>query len=65
MAQFIIDVVLDGYDSEEEMLKSGLEEWIYDQLNFGGSGVTVRKLTKFEVDLIADIKEFLDERKSK
>ncbi len=53
MAKFIIDVVLDGYDSEEEMLASGLEEWIYEQLNFSGSGVSIRKLTQSEIEKLA------------
>ncbi len=54
MAKFLVDVVLDGYDSEEEMLASGVEEWIYEQLNFGGSGVSVRKLTQSEIEYLEE-----------
>ncbi len=43
MPKFIVDLWLDGYDTEEEMEKA-CAEFIYDQLNFAGSGVTVVKL---------------------
>lgn len=56
MAKFLVELYLDGYDSEEESEK-GMEEFIYEQLNFGGSGVTVRKLTKWEYHLLDVYKE--------
>jgi len=43
MARFIVDLWLDGYESEEEM-KEACAEFIYEQLNFAGSGVTVTPL---------------------
>lgn len=51
MAKFLVDLVLDGYESEEEMA-AACPEFIYDQLNFGGSGVTVRKLTESEIECL-------------
>lgn len=45
MAKFIVDLWLDGYDSEEEMT-AACEEFIYNQLNFAGSGVTVTKIAE-------------------
>lgn len=49
MAQFLVKLYLDGFNSEEES-EEGMEEFIYDQLNFAGSGVTVRKLTPSEIE---------------
>jgi len=43
MPKFIVDLWLDGYESEEEMEKA-CEEFIYEQLNFAGSGVTIQKV---------------------
>jgi hypothetical protein len=43
MPKFIVDLWLDGYDTEEEM-EAACEVFIYDQLNFSGSGVTIQKL---------------------
>ena len=45
MPKFIVDLRLDGYDSEEEM-SAACEEFIYDQLNFAGSGVTVTRVNE-------------------
>lgn len=42
MPKFIVDLWLDGYDSEEEMA-AACEEFIYDQLNFSGSSVEIKK----------------------
>lgn len=47
MPKFLVDLWLDGYDSEEEMAKA-CEEFIYDQLNFAGSGVSIKKVTEDE-----------------
>lgn len=41
--KFIVELHLDGYDSEEEM-KAACKEFIYDQLNFAGTGVTITEL---------------------
>lgn len=40
MAKFIIDLSLDGYDSEGEEAEA-CYEFIIDQLNFSGSSVSV------------------------
>jgi len=40
MATFKVELWLDGYDSEEEMI-AACKEFIYDQLNFAGSGVSI------------------------
>ena len=40
MAKFLVDLWLDGYDSEEAMAKA-CEEFIYEQLNFAGSCVKI------------------------
>lgn len=53
MAKFVVDLWLDGYESEEEMAAAG-EEFIKDQLNFAGSGVTVRELTRSEIERLED-----------
>jgi len=43
MTKFIVDLWLDGYESEEEMEKA-CEEFIYDQLNFSASSVKITKI---------------------
>lgn len=43
MARFIVELWLDGYETEEEMTKA-CEEFIYEQLNFSGSGVKITKI---------------------
>lgn len=40
MPRFIVDIWLDGYESEEEQRKA-CEEFIYDQLNFSASSVKI------------------------
>lgn len=45
MAKFIVDLWLDGYDTEEDMT-AACEEFIYQQLNFSGSGVKITKLVE-------------------
>ena len=42
MPKFIVDLWLDGYESEEEM-EAACEEFIYEQLNFTASSVTIEK----------------------
>lgn len=43
MTRFLVDLWLDGYDSEEEMAEA-CEEFIYEQLNFSASDVKIQKL---------------------
>jgi len=38
MAKFTLDLDMDGYETEEEMIEA-CKEFIYDQLSFSGSGV--------------------------
>lgn len=40
MPKFIVDLWLDGYDTEEEMVDA-CEEFIYEQLNFTASSVKI------------------------
>ena len=53
MATFKVELWLDGYDTEEEMTKA-CEEFIYDQLNFSGSGVSI-ELIEEPVDVKSSI----------
>lgn len=43
MPRFIVDLWLDGYDTEEEMIDA-CEEFIYEQLNFSASNVKIKKI---------------------
>ena len=43
MPKYIVDLWLDGYDTEEEMEKA-CDEFIYDQLNFTASSVKVKRI---------------------
>ena len=43
MPRFIVDLWLDGYDVEEEMV-AACEEFIYEQLNFAASEVKVKRI---------------------
>jgi len=45
VAKFIVELWLDGYDSEEEMEKA-CEEFIYEQLNMTASCVKITKSEK-------------------
>lgn len=42
MPQYIVDLWLDGYDTEAEMEKA-CDEFIYEQLNFTASSVKVKR----------------------
>lgn len=42
MPEYIVNLWLDGYDTEEEMEKA-CDEFIYDQLNFTASSVQVKR----------------------
>lgn len=43
MPRFIVDLSLDGYESEQEMEKA-CEEFIYEQLNFAASSVIIQRI---------------------
>jgi hypothetical protein len=40
MPKFIVDLWLDGYDTEEEMIDA-CQEFIYEQLDFSASSVKI------------------------
>jgi len=48
MTRFIVDLWLDGYETEEEMIQA-CEEFIYEQLNFAGSSVHIERIDDNEV----------------
>ena len=43
MPRFIVDLWLDGYETEEEMA-AACEEFIYEQLDFSASSVTIARV---------------------
>ena len=43
MPKYIVDLWLDGYDTEDEMEKA-CDEFIYDQLNFTAASVRVKRI---------------------
>src|SRR3990167_4528459 len=43
MAKFIVDIVLDGYNVEEEMV-AACEKFLYDQLNITASSVEIKQI---------------------
>lgn len=49
--KFLVDLELDGYDTEEEMKEACLT-FIEEQLNFSASSVRVRTLTEQEIDVL-------------
>lgn len=51
MSKFIVDLWMDGYDSEEEM-EEACPEFIYEQLNFSASSVSIKKLNNDELNLL-------------
>jgi hypothetical protein len=54
MAKFTLELWLDGYDSEEEMIEA-CKVFIYEQLNMTASGVSnIQCINKATIDLIAD-----------
>lgn len=58
MPKFIVDLWLDGYNSEEEMTKA-CEEFIKDQLDFSASSVSVERLPKDSMIISPDDKFFM------
>ncbi len=47
MPKFIVELWLDGYDSEEEM-KAACKEFIKEQLDFSASSVTITEVEEDE-----------------
>jgi hypothetical protein len=47
MPKFIVDLWLDGYKNEEEMIEA-CEEFIYEQLNFAASSVKIERIEDTE-----------------
>jgi hypothetical protein len=47
MPRFIVDLWLDGYETEEEM-EVACEEFIYEQLNMTASSVTIERIEDTE-----------------
>ena len=47
MPKFIVELWLDGYETEEEM-EAACEEFIYEQLNFTASSVTITRIEDTE-----------------
>lgn len=43
MPKFIVDLWLDGYETEEEMI-AACEEFIYDSLNMTASSVKIERV---------------------
>ena len=43
MPRFIVEIWLDGYESEEEMA-AACKEFIYEQLDFSASSVTITEI---------------------
>lgn len=44
MPKFIVDLWIDGYETEEEMIEA-CEEFIYEQLNMTASSVKITKIS--------------------
>lgn len=47
MPRFIVDLWLDGYETEEEM-EAACEEFIYEQLNMTASSVKIERIEDAE-----------------
>ena len=50
MPRYIVDLWLDGYETEEEM-EEACDEFLYEQLNMTASSVTFRKINDSDTDL--------------
>jgi len=57
MPKFIVDLWLDGYESQEKM-EEACEEFIYEQLNFAASSVSIQRV----VEDIGATKEISNDR---
>jgi len=55
MPRYIVDLWLDGYETEEEV-EEACDEFLYEQLNMTASGVTFRKIndSDTDIDILAD-----------
>ncbi len=47
MPKFLVDLWLDGYETEEEM-EAACEEFIYEQLNMTASSVQIERIEDAE-----------------
>jgi hypothetical protein len=47
MPRFIVDLWLDGYDTEEEMIDA-CKEFIYEQLDFSASNVKIEMIDEVQ-----------------
>ena len=47
MPKFLVDLWLDGYETEEEM-EAACEEFIYEQLNMTASSVQIERIEDTE-----------------
>lgn len=47
MPRFIVDLWLDGYETEEDMIEA-CEEFIFEQLNFTASSVQITRIEETE-----------------
>jgi hypothetical protein len=56
MAKFLVDLWMDGYKSEKEMIEA-CEEFIKEQLDFSASSVDVSLLTDKEIKALEREKE--------
>jgi len=50
MSKFIVELYLDGYETEKEM-EDACEEFIYDQLNFTASCVKIERIKDPATDI--------------
>ena len=50
MPRYIVDLWLDGYETEEE-IEEACDEFLYEQLNMTASSVTFRKINDSDTDL--------------
>ena len=50
MPRYIVDLWLDGYETEEEV-EEACDEFLYEQLNMTASSVTFRKINDSDTDL--------------
>ena len=55
MPRYIVDLWLDGYETEEEV-EEACDEFLYEQLNMTASSVTFRKIndSDTDIDILAD-----------
>lgn len=49
MPKFVVELWLDGYENEKEMSEA-CAEFIYEQLNFSASSVTITELSDYISD---------------